>query len=151
MKNLLKLIVIFLFLGFASCKNNPESKSNLSNESIQEDSLYNELMAVHDEMMPKMQDIMNLKSELSPIADSLSSIDSLSTKAIHQTISDLENADKAMMGWMHQFNPNMDSLSHTERMTYLTHQKAKMDSVKIVMQTAIEDGNGLLETMPLSD
>ena len=140
-----------MIVGLVGCKNNNESKNKTSYEVAREDSLYSNLMAVHDEMMPKMQDIMNLKSELSPIADSLSSIDSLATKAIHQTLSDLENADRAMMGWMHQFNPNMDSLSHEERMSYLTLQKAKMDSVKIVMQTAIEDGNGLLETMPLSD
>lgn len=145
MKNIHKIIALMLIVGFSSCKNNPESKNNISKESTQEDSLYNELMAVHDEMMPKMQDIMNLKSELSSVADSLTNIDSLETESIQEVISNLEIADQAMMGWMHQFEPNMDNLSHEERMTYLTLQKSKMDSVKIVMQSAIDGGKALLQ------
>ena len=54
MKNSLKLIVISLFA--LACESG-------SNKEL--DKLESEVMAVHDEIMPKMNDIMTLKDELS--------------------------------------------------------------------------------------
>lgn len=143
MKNLISALALILTVNLFSCKN---ATKNENTPLAAEDSLYNEVMRVHDEMMPKMQDIVTLKGKLSTIADSLVKIDSTTVQPYSTAINNLSGADKAMMGWMHQFEPNMDGLTDEEKINYLNLQKNKMDSVKIVMQNAIDEGNKLLNS-----
>ena len=116
-----------------------------------EQDLYDQIMLVHDEMMPKMEDLMNLKRNLIELADSLKESGNVD-KAQHynNTAHLIENADEAMMNWMRNFEPINDGQKHDEIMTYYTLQKSKMDSVKIIMQDALTEGEKTLNDLYLT-
>jgi hypothetical protein len=125
MKKSLKLIAISLF-AFAC--------SDSSKGEVEK--LEAEVMAVHDEIMPKMGDIMSLKEDL--IAN-LKKVDSTSTnypKLKQETDSLsylLTDADNGMMDWMDEYNADtLAAISSEEGAKYLLKQKTKINSVKEV-------------------
>ena len=100
-------------------------------------SLYDEVMKVHDEVMPKMDDIYKLKQELKKqIADS-STLAGEERKTIEATILRLDSASENMMVWMRNFNPLPDSLGEEKARTYLEEQQEKIKKVKEDMLEAI--------------
>jgi hypothetical protein len=144
------LLIPFLFLllfsfgcGQKSSNDNEESQMNegIPDEVKIEKSLYDEVMAVHDEVMPRMENMMDLKGQLTEKVDLMKeeSGSSEMIQEIEKSISQLETADDAMMNWMRGFDPNIEDLSHDEIVTYYTNQKSAIDSVKIIMETAISN------------
>lgn len=98
------------------------------------ESLENEVMAIHDEVMPKMGEIMNLKDEL---ASNLKKIDSTSAdyasvKQVTDSLSYLLTAsDNSMMDWMDEYNADtLKSITPAESEKYLLDQKSKIAQIK---------------------
>lgn len=105
--------------------------------------LYDEVMKVHDEVMPKMNDIYKLKEELKKqIADTPGLVEE-KKKAIESTILKLDSASESMMVWMRNFNPLPDSLGEEKAREYLEDQKVKVEKVKEDMLQAIEEAGAL--------
>jgi high-affinity Fe2+/Pb2+ permease len=100
------------------------------------DLLYEEVMKVHDEVMPKMNDIYKLKKELSKKAETATAAEK---KKLEETIAALDSASESMMTWMHEFNPTPDTtgVDATVRQ-YLESEKAKVEKVKADMLKALE-------------
>jgi hypothetical protein len=95
--------------------------------------LYNKVMDVHDEVMPKMDDIYKKKKELQ---------DKLATKPadsleLQQKITRLDSADHMMMDWMHQFNPPDKSTGDEETEKYLEDQLVKVNDMKAYVLKAL--------------
>lgn len=112
-----------------------EAIDNSGNEA-----LYNEVMKVHDEVMPKMNDIYNLKQELSKkLADSIKLTDEKKNE-IENTISKLDSANESMMVWMRQFNPIPDSLGEEKAREYLESEMEKVKKVREDIVAAIDKG-----------
>lgn len=88
-----------LFMGLAiGCKEN--KISNPSSETSQ----MKEVMAIHDEVMPKMSKISRL------VADLRKKIDGDQGTAAHKkAMEDLQDAHKTMMDWMRGLGDNFDS------------------------------------------
>jgi hypothetical protein len=83
------------------------------------------VLGLHDDLMPKTEQIVSLKSQL----------DSLSTGAdstlVRKLISSLDKADKSMMDWMHQFS--IDSLGKMDvekKMIYLQNQYQQLTDLQ---------------------
>src|SRR5690242_8749642 len=72
--------------------------------------LYDEVMKVHDEVMPKMGDLYNLKKELEKKIGDSPTMAEEKKKEIEVIIAKLDSADQGMRDWMHHFNPIPDSL-----------------------------------------
>jgi hypothetical protein len=107
--------------------------------------LYDEVMKVHDEVMPKMNDIYKLKEDLKKeIADAPGMVEN-KRKEIESAILQLDAASEAMMDWMRNFNPLPDSLGEENAREYLEEQKIKVDKVKEEMLRAIDEAKGLNE------
>jgi hypothetical protein len=105
--------------------------------------LYDEVMKVHDEVMPKMNDIYKLKEELKKeMADAPKMVEE-KRKAIEVTITQLDSASERMMVWMRNFNPIPDSLGEEKGRKYLEEQKVKVERVKEEMLKAIEEAKAL--------
>lgn len=144
------LLIILATVLFACNTNQKEQVSNNQEEELPdevkiEQKLFDEVMEVHDEMMPKMEGMMRLKGILTEAADSLRENGNESLAETYAaSITDLENADNAMMNWMRQFDGKMKDMTHDERVTYLSTQKAKMDSVKLVMADAISNAQKMV-------
>ena len=103
------LITISLFTSLTACQKNAEDKQKL---------MINEVMAVHDEVMPKMDDIMSLKSKL----DSAIKVSPDSAKA-KKLYSALDVADNQMMDWMEGYDSeSVKGKSEVEISKYFAEQ-----------------------------
>ncbi|MEZ2413466.1 hypothetical protein ACA086_00790 [Muriicola sp. E247] len=94
----IKSTLTFLALLFivVSCKTEPKKAETTSKME--------EVMAVHDEVMPKMSTISKLVAQLKPMADSTET-----GKEYMSAMKDLQAAHKSMMDWMQGFGARFDS------------------------------------------
>ena len=104
------------------------------------DFLFQEIMDVHDEVMPKMGKIRNLEKQCRSVA--LTSPDSL--ELIRQA-EFLSNANEAMMIWMREFNSNFQG-SDLEKREYLLAQKMQIYQVKDLMNSSLLQGEKLVRS-----
>jgi hypothetical protein len=128
-----KIILLAIVVSFLGC--NKQSDKNL-------DLIQNEVMAIHDEVMPKMGDILNLKEKLNK---QLTNTDS--TKAEYVIIkskidslkSQLVDADNQMMDWMNEYNVDtLMAINEEEGMKYLQAEKQKLTLIKAKTNQSIE-------------
>ena len=92
MKLIVKLMVIVLIGTMANC-------------GEKEKSLYDQVMDIHDEVMPKMNDIYKMRKSLQ---DSIAKTPDMPEKTklkFQQSILRLDSAGNSMMSWMREFNP----------------------------------------------
>jgi hypothetical protein len=95
-----------------------------------------EVMKVHDEVMPKMNDIYKLKEGLKKKLSEPGVTDD-KKKEIEQTITQLDSANDGMMVWMRAFNPQPDSLDEEKTREYLENEMEKVKKVQDNIQQAI--------------
>ena len=116
-----KILWLLLAIGFITgCK----EKSALEVEVI----------AIHDEVMPKMGDMYKARKKLRTIMKETK--DESEKSIIIKLINDLENADEGMMTWMHEWKvPDEDP----EKTNYLLQEKEKITKVKIDMLSSLEN------------
>lgn len=120
------LSAIFGLLIFATaCSNN-------TNKQLQE-----EVIAVHDEVMPMMGTFVHNSMAIDSILNNFAEIktqhaeiDTLQEKEKLTALKGkIENANDAMNEWMHNLNLDFEKLSEAEVTTYLEGEKAKMDAI----------------------
>jgi hypothetical protein len=128
---ILSKVSLFLFVIIAlSCESKEKEVEKLKSETI----------AIHDEVMPKMDDIMRLKKSLKTNQDSTSEGD-----IIQDLIIALEESDKAMMNWMRNYEPRMEGMTDDEKITYLKKQKASISEVSKEMNKSITEAEEFLK------
>jgi hypothetical protein len=125
-----------------------------SGDSVKE--AENEVFALHDEVMPKMGDMMKLRKELNQRIASLDSLKATgSATATLRTDEEkeqaillsrnLNNADSLMMDWMNHYNGDtLTKLSPDEALRYLADQKDQITDVKTKVNTSIEQAKQFL-------
>ena len=116
---LTQLLLGIALFGAISCNNPSEEKNKY-------DSLYNQVIAVHDEVMPKMGELSGLSQQLKQ------RLDSTQTSAViyEKGIEDLENSYDFMMEWMRDFSNEFvkDQTPFEELST--EERKAKIDALE---------------------
>lgn len=129
--NMKKIFASILIFATVTACNKSEDKQKV---------MIDEVMAIHDEVMPKMDDIMTLKSSL----DSAIKVSPDSVKA-KELYSALDSADNQMMDWMQAYNPDQVKGKSEEEVTkYYADKKAKISSVKELTNKSIEEAKGFL-------
>lgn len=127
------LIVVMIFL--ASC-------SNTKKDTVA--SLKEEVMALHDEVMPKMGELHKTQKRLLSLADSTEVSDSVAAKEYRKLANAIELANESMMDWMRNFEPNYVG-DEKEVATYLETKKKSIAEVKGRMLESLEAGKKVLE------
>ncbi|WP_420149140.1 viral A-type inclusion protein [Spirosoma sp.] len=117
----------------------------------------NEVFAIHDEVMPKMGNMMKLQKSLK---QRIASLDSLkATESASKTLRidedrdqamrlsrDLKVADSLMMGWMNRYNGDtLAKLSSEEALNYLAAQKDQISDVQTKVNSSIEQATQFLD------
>jgi len=133
-------LLAFTAMVLLSCK---ETKTNEGTTQSKMEAV----VAVHDELMPKMSTIGQLIGKLESSQDTLHDV---SKK--EQAIVALKEANKSMMDWMKDFGKSFDSeeilkgkaLSEEKEKLLVTFEKSVAD-LKEQMNTAIQDAESLLE------
>ena len=140
MKHLFAFLLAFVVLSGCGPKSNDHHHDQHSHEeqSANQD-LYDEVMKVHDEVMPKMDDIYKLKEQLKKQLEATPALVDEKKRELETTILQLDSASEGMMVWMRNFNPIPDSLGEEKARKYLEEQKEKVDKVKQDMLQAIDD------------
>ncbi|MBK6363076.1 MAG: hypothetical protein IPF52_06040 [Saprospiraceae bacterium] len=127
-----KLVYFIVFsVLFLSCQSKKEQLQN---------PLYEEVMFIHDEVMPKMGQMHKLKKELKSLKDKHpQSIDS-----ILSAIKVIDDADEGMMVWMAEFRmPEKKS----ETTAYLEKEKVKIQKVSDDMYYSMELAQKLINSL----
>ena len=146
-----KYLHIISCLVLLSCGNNQgkEGQSDINETALsenemasiqkqREDSIHIVVMGIHDEVMPKMQDIFNMKTSLrDKISNSEGKNDSLGL-----IIEKLEMAEEEMMNWMRSFKPGNIS-SHDSLMQYYLSEKKKIETVREAMELVLEQADSV--------
>ena len=83
------------------------------------------VLGLHDDLMPKTEQIVSLKTQL----------DSLSTGAdsthVRKLINSLDKADKSMMDWMHQFSiDSLEKMDVSTKVIYLKNQYTQLTDLQ---------------------
>ncbi len=116
--------ILLASLIILSCERKVESSPTIT--------IVDEVMAIHDSVMPKMGNLRKTRKAILEKAESMD--DSVMRALLIKKADKLDSAQKSMMGWMRQYNP-----------TYYEDQKELIQGVKDLMEDALEEGEELLK------
>lgn len=131
----------YILLGFLLMTT--ACKPSFDNTEVQK--LYDEVMLIHDDVMPKMGDIHKTKKQLkAQLSSQIESVDT-SRAQVLMAIKKLEVADDMMMDWMGDFKGDFKGASTEETLAYFRGQKDIITQVSKEMLQAIENGQKLIQ------
>ncbi len=119
---------------------------NFTEEQIKaQDEAFGRMMAVHDEVMPKLDDMNRVGRQLKPYLDSLD--DKTVMEEINLALQKLETAEDGMMEWM-MASPKIgqlrDSLGHEAVLGLLQAEEEKIARVRDDMLNSLQSAESLL-------
>jgi len=133
---------IFLFISFVaitSCKNVPES------EKTQTQLMHEEVMRIHDDVMPKTADIHRVIKRLKKEKKTITENNGALLQMFDSIIKDLNDADELMGEWMANYKkPDFKDLSD-ETLIRLNDEKVKISNVRNEMLSALNKGTKFYE------
>lgn len=109
--------------------------------------LKEEVIAIHDEVMPHMGKLKSLQKDLLERADQLALEDSVAQNEVieqfRNTSVELDAAYEGMFVWMRQFEPEQGEMTDDEFNAYLQEQKTLVEKVKLDINNSLEKAEGL--------
>lgn len=125
------LLLAFVAVSLFACKEKAV-------EAVNDTALYDEVMAIHDKVMPEMANLEALKSQLLQI-DSTGANEFVSMK-----VKGLDAAAESMNAWMAEFKvPEMAE----EKASYLEAEKSKIQAVSESMMKALEEAKMAVDSL----
>jgi methyl coenzyme M reductase subunit C-like uncharacterized protein (methanogenesis marker protein 7) len=113
-----------------------------------ENQKWDEVMALHDEVMPQMSEINRLSRSLREYKKNREAVDPQVEQRIDAAIQELGAAEESMWEWMNnlkQLDGLREKMSHDEIMNYLNEEKATIEQVRDSMLGAVENAKKLAE------
>lgn len=117
--------------------------------------LETEVLAIHDEVMPRQSDIVSLKSQLSKKIQDIDSLQNLgvsSNTMAEQRIKALDlnqklvEADKLMMDWMHEYRgDSAKKLDTKQSIQYFEQERERILQVRQATLKSIQEAKTFLE------
>ena len=138
MKRTILYLIFTSFFALSSC--GPKAPSE--NEKLRAD-----VIAVHDEVMPKMGQLKSLERKALDKVKALESEPTVDSTAIEQYKAlayDLNQAHESMFKWMRQYEPTDGELTEEELKEYLDQQMVLVSEVNVEMKEALEKAQELL-------
>ena len=117
----------------------------------------NDVFAIHDEVMPKMSDMMKLRKQLNQRISLLDSAKATESAAVTLRTDEekeqakllsrnLTNADSLMMNWMSQYKGDtLTKLPPDDALRYLSEQKDQITDVKTKFNASIDQARQFLD------
>ncbi|MCC3160040.1 hypothetical protein LJ737_22575 [Hymenobacter sp. 15J16-1T3B] len=107
----------------------------LQSDKEQQGFVEEKVLKRHDELMAKMDELYQLRQQLSKLPDSAATAPRRRA---------LLAADAGMMAWMHQYRKPADTTRHEVAMAYLNRQFKRIDSVGVLMERNIDSARAEL-------
>lgn len=127
-----KILLICLVLAAACSQTKKEDTKGLKDQ----------VMEVHDAVMPKMGELRMTEKQLLVMADSVAG-DTAAAARYRELAVAVSSANKSMMTWMHGFDPDFAG-SEEEVKAYLEGQLKEIEEVKRLMLSSLEEGQKAL-------
>ncbi len=137
------LLALVALAGLSACANDKAQETD-------QQKLWDEMMVVHDEVMPKMSDINALSKQMEAALSDTTLTEEL-RDAARKSLYDLQAADKAMWDWMYGIQQLPDlrtSKKHEEILQYLQEETTKITEVKSSMLASIEAAESVKGQLP---
>lgn len=137
----IKILFVIGLLVLNACSKTGEHNHAGHDEVTEENpnqALYDQVMDVHDEVMPRMDDIMKLKRQLQDKIANTPDMVVEKKMQMEKMISNLDSASTAMMNWMHEFNPLPDSADQEKAREYLESEMERIRKVKSLVTETID-------------
>lgn len=132
-----KSLLILLALAIISaCQTSQKEK--------EEKPLMDQVMDVHDAVMPKMGALMKTSKELLAKAKEIVPTDSAKAQELMFIAQEIDLANESMMDWMRHFDPEFEG-TEEEVKDYLLKKKEGIDKVAKAMNDKLEAGKKALE------
>ena len=142
------LLTLMIFGTLSACGNSAADQAAKEREAENikaEEQKWDQVMTIHDEVMPLMSDI---NKAVKTLKENISEETTEEQKEqIISTIGKLEAADEGMFSWManvRQIEPLRDSMNHQEIMDYLEKEMVAVTKVKVDILTSLEQGQALI-------
>jgi len=136
------ILAFMAISGLFACAGNQNQESTTQNDVV---ALEKEVIAVHDEVMPKMGDIARLSEVLDSEAMN-PNLDSLTHASILQVRAELNAGDSLMWDWMHNYNKPEGAPLDTLK-AYLLSEKERVTKVRTTMLEAIRHAESLAQKL----
>lgn len=138
MRYITVLLIAFITFSFTSCKEHKEEPAK--NQMA-------EVMAIHDEVMPRMGEIAKLVGELKPMVDSTDQ-----GQRYDAAVQELQLAHKSMMDWMQDFGNRFDpdEILHGKELTeqkqkWLDEEEQRVRALRDQINSSIENAEAVLK------
>lgn len=145
-KYTLTVLTLFIFsLFISSCSDNSTKGSAVAE-------LEEEVMYIHDDVMPKMSDIMKHKEKINALLSDSSWHESNPdyVNNLRKTLDKLNVAEKEMWNWMHNYSDVFGQLQSDQQKTdFLLQEKEKISEVRVLMLESIEQAEAELSNSPI--
>ncbi|MDH3648378.1 MAG: hypothetical protein OEQ53_01790 [Saprospiraceae bacterium] len=142
------LVACSLQLLFISCNTGNQSPGDLTPSAVSSDlrPLYDEILAVHDEVMPDLGTLTTLQEQVKIKLDELRALpdDKDAIVEANRILGTLNKAENAMWSWMHNF-AKLDSIPQTQQEAFLKVEKLSVQDMKELVLTSIEQANSYLK------
>ncbi|HSI74576.1 MAG TPA: hypothetical protein VK957_01720 [Lunatimonas sp.] len=129
--------LFIVWMGIEACTTKEDEVAKLKTEVI----------AVHDEVMPKMGELRSNQKLLEAREEELreTSADSSEIQMYRQAALACDEAYEGMFVWMRQFDSKLDGMNEEESLSYLQDQWVKVNRVNRDIKQALEEAEKLLE------
>ena len=137
-----KLLIVFLVLNLISCKNNDAEV------------LHNEIMDIHEEVMPQTGEIAYLYLAFRKKVETDSTISSEQKMELLKQADDMEKAEDEMMVWMNAYippNKMKSSKNENEILYYLQNQKKIISNIKVHTNASLASGKKWKEMLSINN
>jgi hypothetical protein len=124
--------VLFLF----SCKPSDKATEAGTDPKVLEE----QVMAIHDEVMPKLSDIQDLSSQLRKIRAEIPENTQgkvVTPEGMDDIMESLKLADQSMWDWMDQYSKQRDSIPADQLIPFLNRQMELVKTVETNVNTSI--------------
>jgi hypothetical protein len=137
-----RLLSVFFLLNLLSCKNNDAEV------------LHNEIMEIHDEVMPKTGEITYLYMAFRKKVETDSTISPDNKIELLKQANDLEKAEDEMMVWMNDYIPPhimKSSKNNNQIIDYLQEQKKIISDIKVHTNASLALGKKWKEKLSVNN
>jgi hypothetical protein len=136
-------VLYILFLGSISIMG-CQSGNGGEAEDAEVENLYEEVMYIHDDVMPKISLIQELQGKIKASQDG-GELDAEMQTAHQDALLALNTAEQAMWDWMHAFSDNYGkTTTKEEKMAFLHEEKIAITDVRDKMLNSISQAEELL-------
>lgn len=148
----LNILLLFLIVFCISCNqaNNEKGGHRSYPEGLNDDQkkLFDEMMDIHDEAMPKQEVIYNLQMKVADSLKKLKSLDDVDSGTINKlekVMEDLTEAEESMMQWMRENDFKFDSMSSSQITSYLNREIGDIRQIRKKMFASIDSTRKILK------